>query len=632
MRFLCQISFLLISPLFFAQDYAAGTIPDQLMANANAVVRLDELQVNVESQRFMEVNATRVVTVLNENGRRFVEAYLSYDKETKIKSLEAYAYDSWGREIEHYKEKDFADQSAIGNGTIYSDNRVKYLPYSSTSFPYTIVFHTRYTTSDTGFMPNWYFLDGFGVSTQKSKITYNIPEAIPYRVQENNLEAFGVEKEVSPGKISFSGANIPAIKRESYSPRFKGLVPNIYISLNKFHLKGVDGEARDWKEFGAWIFHSLLANQDVLSEQTKTTVMNLIAGIDDPREKVRKIYEYVQNNTRYISVQLGIGGWQPISAQEVDRVKYGDCKGLTNYTMALLKIAGIQSYYTVVYADSKMYSLSPDFASIQGNHVFLNVPLEGGEELWLECTSQRAPMDYLGTFTDNRYVLKVTPDGGELVKSRKYLDTENTQITEGIIVIDPMGSVSSEMTIVSSGIQYDQKYELSFQDESDLEEHYKEYWDYVNDIKIKDVVLSNDKKKISIAEHVKVKAASYISVAGNNWIFAPNMFNRFQRVPKRLKNRERDIVVKRGFLDEDDFTIELPTGVKAESLLPTVHMDNEFGEYKLEMTQISDSSIRYKRRLMIRSGIFPKEKYEAFRDFHKKVAMHDNSKLLLIKT
>ena len=56
----------------------------------------------------------------------------------------------------------------------------------------------------------------------------------------------------------------------------------------------------------------------------------------------------MQSRTRYASIQLGIGGYKPAPAMEVSEKGYGDCKGLTNYMSALLKEAGITSYYTWV--------------------------------------------------------------------------------------------------------------------------------------------------------------------------------------------------------------------------------------------------------------------------------------------
>jgi len=173
--------------------------------------------------------------------------------------------------------------------------------------------------------------------------------------------------------------------------------------------------------------------------------------------------------------------------------------------MALLKEVGIESYYTIVYADSPKRDLDPEFPSLQGNHVFLNVPLET-EEMWLECTNQEVPADYLGTFTDDRYVLKVTSEGGQLVKSRKYEDIENKQLTKANVRIDSQGVISGFVKITSKGVQYDQKYRLARKKENELEKHYKEYWDYVTNIKIDKVEFENDKNTISILENVSISA------------------------------------------------------------------------------------------------------------------------------
>ncbi len=116
------------------------------------------------------------------------------------------------------------------------------------------------------------------------------------------------------------------------------------VAIDRFHLDGHDGKAEKLEELGLWMYNDLLDGRAKIPEATALKIKNLVHGIEDPMEKARKVYEFVQQNTRYISVQVGIGGLQPITAAEVDKVKYGDCKGLSNYMMGLLDIAGVPSY------------------------------------------------------------------------------------------------------------------------------------------------------------------------------------------------------------------------------------------------------------------------------------------------
>lgn len=202
--------------------------------------------------------------------------------------------------------------------------------------------------------------------------------------------------------------NQKAFEFENSSPNARDFLPKARISLNNFSLDGVTGSFTNWSEFGKWMHTSLIAGRDVLDESTKSKILSLVEGVNSPIEKAKIVYQFMQNKTRYISVQVGIGGWQPIAANEVDEVGYGDCKGLTNYTKALLDVVGVESYFTLIYGGQKR-DIDKDFSAFQGNHAILNIP-NNGNDIWLECTSQTAPFGYLGTFTDDRDVLVVMPE------------------------------------------------------------------------------------------------------------------------------------------------------------------------------------------------------------------------------
>lgn len=174
--------FLLFSTAsFWAQNssYAVATIPDSLKQNANAVVRFREISINVVSRNEMIIKSIQATTVLNELGLNNLDLSEGYDKSKLINKIEVEIYDSSGKELKKFKRKDFKDQSAVESGTVFSDNRLLYLDYTPTEYPFTIVFEVETKTSNTAFIPTWNAIDGYLVSTQLASI------AISYNPQLN---------------------------------------------------------------------------------------------------------------------------------------------------------------------------------------------------------------------------------------------------------------------------------------------------------------------------------------------------------------------------------------------------------------------------------------------------------------
>lgn len=620
-----------ISVLAQNENYTNLYLSDALKENANAVVRLGQLDITIGSQRSMNLKEKRIVTVLNEYGVDDINASEYYDKSRKIKKIEATVFNSFGKEVKTFKKKDFKDTS-VGDGfSVFNDSRMLYLDYTPIGYPFTVVFESEIETSDTAFLPIWSAFEDYYVSTENKILNVTYLKDLGFDKKETNFSGkYNIEKIEGDGKLTYVVKNVPAMKGEESSPDISKIVPMVYMKVEKFNLEGVDGQARTWEEFGKWYYESILKGTDELSIETQNKIKEIVGKESDPIEIAKIVYDFVQERTRYVSIQVGIGGFKPMNANDVDRLGYGDCKALTNYTKALLNVVNVPSYYTIVNSGSNRKDIQEDFVSVQGNHIILAIP-NNGELIWLECTSQVQPFGFQGTFTDNRNVLLIKPEGGQIVRTKTFLEKDNSQTTIGTYSISDNGDLTGSLSIVSKGSQYDYSFGNERLSKIEKDNHYKKHFSNINNLKLEKISFKNDEKSIHFNENLELSAVGYANKSNNRLMFVLNAFNFNSNTPKRYRTRENPFQINRGFYDFDEVQIKLPQGYVIEAIPQDIEIKSKYGEYKIQIIKEDESTLIYKRTLLIKDGFYESQEYDDYRLFREQIARNDNAKIVLNK-
>ena len=613
--------------IYSQQEYSIASINKELVEYANSVL-IDELvTIDVSDINKMTSKTRRVRAVLNKMGNGDTTLHEFYNGNSRVKDIEVWIYDAFGKEIGHYKKKDFNDVSRAGNN-MYLDSRMLYLNYTPTTYPYIVVFESETETGDSAFISPWYPLQGYAEGTQKSvlKIKYNAANKPKFKPQ--NLEGLDISISETSEEITFSATNLKAIRGEEHSPSRSKIFPNITVGLDTFKLKGTSGSGKDWQSFGSWMNNDLLSGVNDLPEGTIARVKSLVANETSNEGKARKIYQFVQDKVRYISIQIGIGGWKPMLASDVDKLSYGDCKALTNYTKALLEVVGVPSYYTILYGDTFERDIISDFTSLQGNHAILAIP-NGDEITWLECTNQDAPYGFIGDFTDDRDVLIITPEGGKIAHTKIYKTEESTQNSNSKVTVDANGDVTAFFESVSKGLQYDDKYLLPKKKQDEINQYYKNRWSYINGFSINNYEFNNDRDNIVFTEKIAITVPSYANAVVNDFLFCPNIFNQNKYIPPRIEDRNQNLYLGVGFMDLDIVEIEIPENFSIDALPEGTILDTKFGKYEIGFNKSAENKLIYSRKLQIEKGEYPPEEYENYRNFLRSISRLDKTKILL---
>jgi len=608
-------------------DYNVENIPSALKSRANAVIRNMETTVDMRAPENVILNVKKAITVLNKNGEQAAGLFIFYNKATAIKSAKGVIMDAFGKVTGKFSLSNFLDESAVNDFSLFEDARIKrYIP-NVLAYPYTIIYEYEIRYKQNLIIPDWYATPYSDVSVEKNTYTFISKPDDKIRVKEYNYKGSPeVEKTDKLTSRTWKVNNLSALKREPYAPDPDNYLTYVKIAPEQFTYYGHKGNYSNWQELGKWVYDDLVKTRQTLSPDIIQEMNDLVKGLDTDKEKAKKIYEYVQKKTRYISVQIGIGGFQPFEAAEVHRVSYGDCKALVNYTQSLLKAIGINSLYCVVYGDSYKKSMDVDFASMdQGNHIILCVPLKN-DTTWLECTSQDSPFGYLGSFTDDRIVLACTEEGGKLLKTPVLTTAASLLKRKAELNLDKDGNVNGKLQTDFSGAQYDNYRSIISKPSSEQIKLLKEEYD-IDNIDFSNLKLAQKKDNNPVtSESLDLTIQKYAPRTNNRIYLVLNAFNKTNSIPE-VRNRTLPVYVNRGFTDEDEIVYNIPEGYSIEAKPADREIKSPFGSYTVKVN-MEGKKLTYNRKFVLNNGMYPADSYESFMRFFSDVSSSDNSKVV----
>lgn len=621
--------FLGASPLF-AQNQPALSIrqlPVELLENAHDIIRLEDRRLTLESSRTAYLYCRKVVTILSRESSQDV-LYLPYDKESRVTQLSARVYDAAGNLVRKIGSSEIEDYSAISDFSIYEDSRYKYLKVAHNTYPYTIEFEYGLTAQGITMcvLPNWQ-VQSYHSSIQKASYLIKVPNNLKIHCQTLNFQEVPVVQE-GKGMTTYHWEikHKTAQQPEEYSPNTAAVLPKLLVSLDQFQIDQYTGSFRSWKDFGLFIYQ-LSEKKDQLSPSMYAKVQSLTAKAVNNREKVTILYHYLQQNMRYVSVQLGIGGWQPFSAAYVEQNKYGDCKALTNFMKALLKAANIPAYPVLIHSSkTPIYPITKDFATSRFNHVILRIP---SENIWLECTSTNYPVNYIGQSNANRTALMITSQGGELVETPSYAATNQEQ-NHFQIYLDEEGGASIQGIIHSKGSKHEiYRAVASHYTQEDFKKWYQKK-SALPSFQLEQFKFEAAQDSPSCQLQLTASIPRYGAKTGKRLFVPLNKINPFSNQLPTYEERQQPVVLHHGFTEQDSFVFHLPQGYQLESAPEQVELHSPFGYYKLTIT-IKENQVLIKRQFTLQATEQAADKYAVLQDFFKIITKSDAGNMVLVK-
>lgn len=593
----------------------------------DAVVLQSTTEVDCRDMRNTRISEQRIYRLINERASDLAEFEIGCSKWQKLTDFNGQVTDATGKVIRKFKKGELKRSEL--SGSFADDFYTLSLDYTPPSYPITIEFNwvSEVNNGNFGF-PTFAPVETYNTQVEHASYVLTAPAEMACRHLCLNTTTQVTQSTSGDGRIRYEAHmdNLPAIDSEPYSPPARSIVPLILWAPGKFEFHGMQGDMSTWQGFASWN-QSLLTGRQELSPEFKAQLHAMTDSCTSDRSKVDIIYRYLAQTTRYVSIQLGIGGWQPSLASEVCRTGFGDCKGLTNYLCAMLHEVGVPANYVEIKSGQRR--LVTDFPSNQFDHVIAQVPLPG-DTLWLECTASAfVPLGYVHEDIAGNDALLIAESGGHLVKLPNYSPDQNVSYNRAHILLKDDGSAKVNVDMRYECRQYEDMLPLVSRTEQQRRDA------MLGGLNLSAVTLGD----FSFTEHKDSYATPHIDVSmqlesrklanitGSRMFVPVGIFHKVT-VPRALQQRVKPVYVDYGYVDIDTLVVNIPEGFVIESVPQPVNEVTPLGELS-QTFEATDNTVTVVTRHLMRDGSYPATDYETLRTFKTAVKKAYDQRIVL---
>jgi hypothetical protein len=605
--------------------YDASTIPAALKENAHSIKREEKINFEVKDIGYAVLSIHQVYTILDAEG-----AYILYFKQysdefKKLEDAEIKVLDANGKQMNRYKMKEMKSIGTIDGLVV--DGKTYYFEVAAPSYPITVQFDYQFKYKGTLNYPD-YRIQMPEQSVEYSNYTVTVPSDLDLKFKAQHISLTPSISNSGKNKIyTWEVKNLASVPYEEDAGSYENSYPAILISPNKFSMDGNEGNLSTWKNFGTW-YAALSKGSINLSDETKLFLKEMVKDAKNDREKIEILYSYLQNNFRYVSIQLGIGGFKPFDANFVDKKKYGDCKALTNYMEAILNAVGIVSYPALINAQYNKPPVDPAFPHNSFNHVILCVPANK-DTTWLECTSKSTDPGVLGSFTENRNALLVTPEGGILVATPKSKASENSFNLTSKIILKENASGESNCILKTNG---EFKEEIIEDVMNEKKDDQKEYLvSRLGFLQPDEFELTNDNENDSTKTSFKLMIEKVPEfTAGTKMFLNPRIYKIWNYSFPTTEKRTKAFYYPFPFIKTDTTVYQLPGNYTIDNLPKARDTKFEYGSFKTNyLYDEKANTVTSIAFLKLSENVIPAEKFQEARKFFSNVIEEYTEKIVI---
>jgi hypothetical protein len=611
----------------------------------SAVLLYSEESVNVISADKIKTTVRRAYKILRPDGREYGIVFASFRSPgEKINNMHGWCIPAQGKDFE-VKDKEAIEGALpkIEGSELISDVRVKFLRIPAADPGNIVGYEYEDEEQPLVLQDEWHFQRDIPV--RESHYSLQLPSGWEYRASFLNYPEIKATQSGN-NQWQWTATDMKAIRPEENMPPTQGLTGQMIVS---FFPRGgaADKVFSNWHDMGTWYWNLESGRRDA-SADIKQKVTALTANTPAPLEKMKALATFVQDDIRYVAIELGIGGWQPHPAADIFGHRYGDCKDKATLMASMLHEIGINSYQVAI--NTERGSIVPETPAHRGfNHQILAIQLpEGiasaslvatiqhpklGKLLFFDPTDELTPFGQIRGDLQANYGLLVTPDGGELLALPMQPSSMNSIRRTAKLSLDPAGRLQGEVEEIRLGDRASsERWRLRTvtNDKDRIKSIESLLAGSLSNFRITKASITNlQSPALPFGFRYTFEADNYAKTAGDLLLVRPRVLGiKAQSTMETKEPRQFPIEFAGPVHDVDTFEITLPPGYAVDDLPAPVKADFGFASYESK-TEVKGNVLNYTRTFEVKELSVPVSKADELKKFYRMIATDERNTAVL---
>jgi len=607
--------------------------------DAKAIYLLEDTLITVQPDGRAIQRYRAVVKILRPQGRDAAIPVASFSSDSKLESFHVW---SIGADGHHYSMKDneYIEAGDPAYGMLYVDLRHKIASPPAADPGGVVAWESikqlpTYLTEDT-----WGFQNS--IPTLHSVYEIDLPAGWHQEAVWSHHAALQ-PTEAAPNQFRWEQQNIDGIDLENVPlpPAWEALAGRMTVHFAQDPLP--QGDAL-WARLGNW-YTGLAAPRSEGGADLASTAKS-IAGDGDFTARLTKIAAFMQQQIRYVGIEIGIGGLQPHLAEDIFRSRYGDCKDKATLMITMLDAVGIRATWVPV--DDRRGVVDPAAPSLIGDHMIMAIEIPKGVDdprlqaivtakngrryLIFDPTNEYVPVGQLPSYEQGSWGLLAAGEDSQVIQLPVLQPSTATIDRKATFDLAADGTLKGDIVVLRNGaLSGSMRHRLAMESDKEQRERVER-------------ILQNDFSSFTLGSekvaHIRdldqplemdysVTAPSYARNAGSLLLVRPRAVG---TDADGIDDKPRTIPISFEGVGtwRDDFDFKLPAGYTIDDLPDPVNVDVGFATYHSEV-KADPGELHYKREYVLKKVELDAADYAKLRKLESAIATDENSSAVLKK-